>query len=290
MKNLQKTEIYKSFTENREEFKPYGLTFEKWKPASMPRYDRHNEIEINYIPQGSIIYMIKDRPVEIPSGRIALFWGLIPHKIIDFKETDFYYVCTIPLSVFINWKLPEGMSERLLKGDVLIDNGDWSSIDPYLFETWYKDLNEDGNRNAAMMEINGRIMRLNCRNLNPTGNDSISINSSQKQHIEKMSLYIAKNFTRGIHTRDVSEYLGLHPDYANALFRKAFRCTIGEYIKLEKITEAQRRLIMTDVSITDIAYDCGFNSISSFNCAFREINGCTPREFRKQAWCINQDC
>lgn len=49
-----------SFDKFREEFKPYGLTCETWIPRVMPRYDRHNEIEINYLPQGNITYLRHD--------------------------------------------------------------------------------------------------------------------------------------------------------------------------------------------------------------------------------------
>jgi len=282
MKNFQKSEIYKKFTVNREEFKPYGLTSEKWEPALMSRFDRHNEIEINYIPGGSLTYMMKDRKVIIPSNRIALFWGLVPHRIIDFEKTEFYYVCTIPLSIFLNWKLPEGMTDRLLKGEILIDDGSYESNDRYMFETWYHDINNNINMNAAMLEINARLLRF-CDSYRPAEESyPVQVHSEQKHHIEKISMFIAKNYTKGIRTREVSDFLGLHPDYANSIFKKAFKCSIGDYIKLEKIEEAQRRLIMTDSSITDIAYACGFNSISSFNCAFKDVNGCTPREFRKQ--------
>ncbi len=282
MKNFQKSEIYKKFTVNREEFMPYGLTSEKWEPALMSRFDRHNEIEINYMPSGSLTYMMKDRKVMIPSNRIALFWGLVPHRIIDFEKTEFYYVCTIPLSIFLNWKLPEGMTDRLLKGEILIDDGSYESNDRYMFETWYHDINNNINMNAAMLEINARLLRF-CDSYRPAEEPyPVQVHSEQKHHIEKMSMFIAKNYTKGIRTREVSDFLGLHPDYANSIFKKAFKCSIGDYIKLEKIEEAQRRLIMTDSSITDIAYACGFNSISSFNCAFKDINGCTPREFRKQ--------
>ena len=30
------------------------------------------------------------------------------------------------------------------------------------------------------------------------------------------------------------------------------------------------------MSITEIAFDCGFNSVTRFNAAFKKINNCTP--------------
>ena len=47
---MSDSEKLKTFDEKRDEFKPYGLTCEIWRPQLMPKIDRHNEIELNYIP------------------------------------------------------------------------------------------------------------------------------------------------------------------------------------------------------------------------------------------------
>ena len=95
-----------SFDKFREEFKPYGLTCETWIPRVMPRYDRHNEIEINYLPQGNITYLRHSEKITIPNKRFTIFWGLIPHQIIHYENVEKYYVCTIPFAHFLSWKLP----------------------------------------------------------------------------------------------------------------------------------------------------------------------------------------
>jgi AraC-like DNA-binding protein len=74
----------------------------------------------------------------------------------------------------------------------------------------------------------------------------------------------------------------LHPGYANPIFKKAFGCTVSDYITEERVLNAKRKLVATDKSITEIAFECGYNSISRFNEAFLKMNGCTPQEFRKR--------
>ena len=39
-------------------------------------------------------------------------------------------------------------------------------------------------------------------------------------------------------------------------------------------------LLETNKSITDIAFECGFNSVSSFNRSFKKVKGISPREFK----------
>lgn len=57
--------------------------------------------------------------------------------------------------------------------------------------------------------------------------------------------------------------------------------TFGK-ICLKEIAHAQRKLVVAENPITEIAYESGFNSISRFNAAFLKKNGCTPRNFRKR--------
>ena len=56
-------------------------------PRVMPRYDRHNEIEINYLPQGNITYLRHNEKITIPNKRFTIFWGLIPHQIIHYENS-----------------------------------------------------------------------------------------------------------------------------------------------------------------------------------------------------------
>ena len=63
-----------------EQFRPYGLTCEWWTPTLMGKPDRHNEIELNYLPEGPLTYLLQDRKITLPSGRLTTFWGLIVRR------------------------------------------------------------------------------------------------------------------------------------------------------------------------------------------------------------------
>ena len=115
--------------------------------------------------------------------------------------------------------------------------------------------------------------------------ETISIQENKFSLVEQIAIYVARNYTRNINISEVGEKVGLHPDYANSVFKKVFGCSIYEYIIKERISHAQRKLVLSDISITEIAFDCGFNSINRFNAAFMKINKCTPREYRKKILC-----
>lgn len=248
----------------------------------MEKSDRHNEIEINYFTEGSITYLFRGVKTTIPKNSLALFWGLVPHQIVSYEESTPYYVCTIPLTQFLEWNLPAFYVDRVLKGEVLIENsGKQSMYDEFLFNSWISDLASKNRRDIVLLEMHARLVRMSGRILTSKGNESLQIHSSEISHVERIAMFIAQNYSRQLKAADIGEEVGLHPDYANVVFKKAFGMTLNEFIVQERITQAQRKLVSTDKSITDISYECGFNSMSRFNLAFKRINNCTPREFRK---------
>lgn len=285
MKNFLNSKILKSFDERRNSFQPYGLTCEKWKPNSMKRFDRHNEIELNFLPKGEITYLIQGKRVTVPSCRLALFWGLIPHQIIDYSEEDsFYYVCTIPFTQFLKWNLPKEFIDRILNAEVLIDSNDrFASNDLFHFENWYHDLNvQNGNSIATGLEMESRLIRMSDNIIQENSPSPKLTHSNESKLIEEICIYIAKHHDQPIKVSDIAKAVGLHPDYTNFIFKKTFGHTLSNHLAMERIAHAQRKLLTTDKNILDIAYECGFNSISNFNQTFSKFSNCTPREYRNQ--------
>ena len=58
--------------------------------------------------------------------------------------------------------------------------------------------------------------------------------------------------------------------------------TLVEYVNELRIGEACRQLLETDLPVSEIALECGFNNLSNFNRRFLQLKGVSPREFRRQ--------
>ncbi len=82
-------------------------------------------------------------------------------------------------------------------------------------------------------------------------------------------------------TQLAAEY-GYSYDRFRHLFREKFGVSPYAYLLTYRIESAKMLLRTTTLSITDIAYDCGFGSSSQFTNTFKERQGVLPSVFRKK--------
>jgi AraC-like DNA-binding protein len=255
----------------------------------MPRPDRHNEIELNLLKTGSLSYIFDGRRVVIEAGRLAIFWAAIPHQVIGAENNPEYFVVTIPLVWFLRWNLPERMVHAVLHGRVECDPiPDETDSDHGILERWSRDLasGQAERQRAAMLETEARLVRL-ATALPPRESEPVDARShgvilseGGLSKAEQMAAYIARHYTEPLTVEKISRSVGLHPNYAMAVFRKAFGGTMIEFVTQHRLSHAQLLLVTTDKTILSVALDAGFGSISHFNEVFKNSCGCTPRQYR----------
>jgi len=289
---MVQAEVLHEFDSRRRDFEPYGFTCEIWRPQQMPRPDQHDEIEINFLDKGSLTYLMGGQRVTVHPRRVTAFWAAVPHQIIDFNKVNFYYVVTVPFGWFLQWGIPDRLLTALTQGRIIADaKGNRSSLDRQMFEQWHNDMEGPvrTHREIVVLELRARLLRLanfvEASDDTPGNGDTVEhIGSRQQTNLEKaesMACYIARNYTSRIQVKDVASCVSLHPDYAATLFRKTFGTTLNALITRHRIAHAQRKLITTTERIVNVAHDSGFDSLSRFNRAFKEIAGVTPRQYRK---------
>lgn len=78
-----------------------------------------------------------------------------------------------------------------------------------------------------------------------------------------------------------NEYLsGFSKFYFSRLFKQFTNVSFYKYVNQKHIEKAAEMLTEPNISITNVALSCGFESLSSFIRMFKIVKGCTPTEFR----------
>lgn len=79
---------------------------------------------------------------------------------------------------------------------------------------------------------------------------------------------------------EVAETVGLDPSAFSRAFRRLTGMTFSTYIRSVRVWRARTLLAETEMPITDICFEAGFNNLSNFNRYFRMETGLTPRDYR----------
>lgn len=99
--------------------------------------------------------------------------------------------------------------------------------------------------------------------------------------IEEAITYIYENYEKPLQVGEIADHVALSRYYFSRLFKKESGRSPNEYLAEVRINAAKKFLSEKDLSITEIAENCGFVNTSHFSRFFREKTGQTPAAFRK---------
>lgn len=92
--------------------------------------------------------------------------------------------------------------------------------------------------------------------------------------------YIDKHYLEDIDIPSIAKAMKLGESYISHSFKKTTGYSVVQYIIRRRIGEAQSWLLMSNLSVTDIAAKVGYNNISNFQNTFRKMVGMSPKKYR----------
>ena len=105
---------------------------------------------------------------------------------------------------------------------------------------------------------------------------------NEDERVKQVKEFIAKNYMNDICLQELADIAHMSAEAFSRFFRNHTGRTPNRYLIDYRLGIAARMLITTQLSISEIGFSCGFNTLSHFNRLFRESKGCTPSEFREQ--------
>ena len=109
-------------------------------------------------------------------------------------------------------------------------------------------------------------------------------NYKHREHYEKfvnLLNYIDANYQEDLTLEQVANYIGFSKYHFSRLFKQHTNTTFYDYLSHKRIQAAQSLLTM-DIPITDIAFQTGFNNLTTFCRCFKKVTNCSPSEYRNK--------
>ena len=92
--------------------------------------------------------------------------------------------------------------------------------------------------------------------------------------------HLNKNYMDDVTLDSLAAYAGFSRYTLSRMFRQHTGLTFTQYLSKRRVDMAMELLSSTRIPVTQVALQCGFNSIATFNRVFREVKGCTPTQYR----------
>lgn len=258
--------------------------------APYPGFQSHDGIEMYYIERGEGLYLVGDRAYPLRPGTLIIIRPFTLHKVLQANSEG-----NICRSVLM-WK------EELLKADWpahqpyplehMPENGCRVFFEPGLQErvrNIYHSLNEEwtGRKSGYLSVIAcliKELLLLAYRSCQSAEEEAAAIPQPQDlpREISYLVQYISGHFQNELALEQLGTLVHMNPSYLSALFHKHVGLTITRFIAVKRIHYAKKLLRETGMSVTDIAYQCGFNHPTYFNKTFKRLEQTSPASYRKE--------
>lgn len=228
----------------------------------------HEFYEIELIISGSGSYIIDGVEKKIEKNMLFFMTPVNFHKVI----TDGAEVITL---MFMGEVCDKNMLFKLSSvfdtDSVRLDDEDARYLASIMHELNIASADNDDEYSFHLLNsIIGKICRLTNRH--------------EHGHLTKVQtamLFIQNNFRNEITLNDIADVAGVTPAYMSSIFLKDSGMNFKTYLNGIRYEYAKKLLSYSDMTVTDICFESGFNDYANFERNFKANFGVSPREYRK---------
>lgn len=93
--------------------------------------------------------------------------------------------------------------------------------------------------------------------------------------------FIRNNYVDNIRITDIADYICVSRSYLYKLFEKNMQMSPQEFLTCYRLSRAKELLIVTTLSVDEIAASCGYRDFRVFSRQFKKLTGQSPSEYRR---------
>jgi AraC-like DNA-binding protein/uncharacterized cupin superfamily protein len=244
----------------------------------------HNAIELLYIIDGSYSITVDGVDFSAGAGDLLLFCSNAIHNVYtnELQKNSYYVIKASPsllLSIADRDKGAEyAMHFALNRKDrkILWRHDEMSSDMKKALEELTEEYNSD--KYAKDLAIKLRISALLIAIMRESTEVYSDVCGQTAELIYRVMTYVRNHFDEDIDERDVAASVGLSYSYFSRCFKRITGVSFKQHLAVTRINQAEKMLCGGNMSISEVAAACGYNSASYFISVFKRITGKTPKE------------
>jgi AraC-like DNA-binding protein len=256
------------------------------------RWHWHKELQFSYSLYDKVVIFIEDEKVILAPGEGIMVNSNVLHQIKPYNNSK-CMMFSIDLDPILIGGAEQSIVEkkyvtpiienRNLKFISLKPNVGWQENILYYLKEVFTLSNEKPYGYELEMRNYLSILWLNL--IREIKGKNIIYNPAILNDNKRVKLameYIHKNYTNNILLGDVAMAANISKSECCRSFKRILKMTPFEYLIEYRVSKAAELLLKNEDSISNIAFDVGFNGISYFGRVFKKYRNCTPSGYRNK--------
>jgi len=254
---------------------------------------QHDEFQITLIQESTGNVIAGNCINEFRPGDIFVLGAKLPHA---FRNDPNYYkpennLRARALSVYFEWKsLGSGFME-LPETKSLVEYKQKAERGIFYPGNLNQDIARNLEKLATLNELDRLILLLTVLNqLSNAANKQTlategtysTMNETDEKRLDAVYRFTLNEFHRPIRLQEVAKVANMTINSFCRYFKTRTRKSYLDFLTEYRIGHSCKLLQQEEYGISEICYRVGFGNLSNFNRKFKELNGCTPKEYRKK--------
>ncbi len=252
----------------------------------------HYDIQIVLVTQGSLIISVPNGEFRLAKGNGVFINSCVLHEILPTEEEDSKYIC-----VNFDPNVIYGQSDSLIYENYvlpIIMNRELPTV-PLYEEDWHKKICNQMERMAqleerrpygyelAMKIILDNIWYQLTIKLRDRIDKAVPLSLSDRKLLMTFQRFVHENYMQRITLGDIAASGSVSKSECCRIFREALDTSPVAYLGKYRLQQSVRLLTDTELRISEVAKQSGFQNTDYFIMRFREETGSTPLKYRKHS-------
>lgn len=233
--------------------------------------ENYNSLLITHIIDGTFTYVKDDRHFTAKAGETVILDCYRPH---EYYTNDSFESIWVHISGANSFDLFQEIEKN--DGNI-VKCSDAEHVKKLLFRI-FNDIKSDNPPSELEMSLD--IYKIFTELLNPQSIKSKGKNDYE-DNIQDVKKLISDNLNENLTVQQLAESVHMSSSHFSRVFKQQTGFSPYDFVLISRLNRAKDYLQKTDMSISQIAYDIGFNSESNFIFFFTKNTGLSPSKFRK---------
>ncbi len=279
-------------TEITPELNSHISFLERDEPFFKAPFHFHPELELVFIKESSGKRIIGDKIEPFESGDMVFVGRNLPHVWLNdetyYQESSalrakaivIYFNADVLAPIFYNMEEAGLISGffKLAERGIHISGKTKDNVSGKLEKLLLK---KGLDKIIGLFEIFNTLSKSKDIRLITNETYKPEVDHAKTDRLSALYKYVQENFKSEISLRTAADLTFLTPQSFCRMFKKKTNKHFVEYVNEVRVSKACAYLLETDLPIADIAFKCGYKTISNFNKHFKEIAKTSPKTYRE---------